>query len=178
MKRVPCPKCQNLIPFDETKYTEGQSLVFICEQCKKQFSIRLGTTQLRNRQQDENYLSTEEGYIHQLGCIIVVENVFGFKQVLPLKLGDNLIGRKCIGSEVTTAIESSDMSMDRKHCFINVSRNKKGKLTYTLRDFPSLTGTFVQHDILNDRDRRTLHDGDVITIGATSLIFRTAIAKE
>ena len=70
------------------------------------------------------------------------------------------------------------MSMDRKHCFINVSRNKKGKLTYTLRDFPSLAGTFVQHDILNDRDRRTLHDGDVITIGATSLIFRIAIAKE
>lgn len=27
MKRVLCPKCDNYITFDETKYTEGQSLV-------------------------------------------------------------------------------------------------------------------------------------------------------
>ena len=33
MKRVLCPKCDNYITFDETKYTEGQSLVFICEHC-------------------------------------------------------------------------------------------------------------------------------------------------
>lgn len=35
MKRVLCPKCDNYITFDETKYTEGQSLVFICEQLQK-----------------------------------------------------------------------------------------------------------------------------------------------
>ena len=44
MKRILCPKCDNYITFDETKYTEGQSLVFICEHCKKQFSIRIGKT--------------------------------------------------------------------------------------------------------------------------------------
>ena len=37
MKRVLCPKCDNYITFDETKYTEGQSLVFVCDHCKKQF---------------------------------------------------------------------------------------------------------------------------------------------
>ena len=35
MKRVLCPKCDNYITFDETKYTEGQSLVFVCDHCKK-----------------------------------------------------------------------------------------------------------------------------------------------
>ena len=35
MKRILCPKCDNYITFDETKYSEGQSLVFICENCKK-----------------------------------------------------------------------------------------------------------------------------------------------
>lgn len=34
MKRVRCPKCDNYIQFDETKYQEGQSLVFICDNCK------------------------------------------------------------------------------------------------------------------------------------------------
>ena len=27
MKRVLCPKCENYLYFDETKYSEGQSLV-------------------------------------------------------------------------------------------------------------------------------------------------------
>ena len=39
MKRVRCPKCENYITFDETKYTEGQSLVFQCPECNKQFGI-------------------------------------------------------------------------------------------------------------------------------------------
>lgn len=34
MKRVRCPKCDNYIQFDETKYEAGQSLVFICDNCK------------------------------------------------------------------------------------------------------------------------------------------------
>ena len=37
---------------------------------------------------------------------------------------------------VNVPIETSDMSMDRTHCIINVKRNKQGKLVYTLRDAP------------------------------------------
>lgn len=53
MKRILCPKCDNYITFDETKYTEGQSLVFICEHCKKQFSIRIGKTKLKATRKEE-----------------------------------------------------------------------------------------------------------------------------
>ncbi len=172
MKRVPCPKCQNYNSFDETKYQAGQSLVFICEHCKKQFSIRMGTTKLRERRSDEKLDETD--YIRAQGCVVVIENVFGFKQILPLQMGDNLIGRKSIGTDITTPIETSDRSMDRKHCYIRVSRDKAGKLVYTLRDFPSLTGTFVRNELLGDRERLILEDGAIITIGATTLILRTA----
>ena len=48
MKRVRCPKCDNFITFDEKKYTEGQSLVFQCPDCGKQFGIRIGVSKLRN----------------------------------------------------------------------------------------------------------------------------------
>ena len=54
MKRIRCPKCENYLTFDETKYTEGQSLVFVCENCKKQFSIRLGKTKMKAPQKEEN----------------------------------------------------------------------------------------------------------------------------
>lgn len=176
MKRVPCPKCGNYATFDETKYAEGQSLVFVCEYCKKQFGIRIGTSKLRAVRKEEIPEETVEP--DALGSVTVIENVFGFKQVLSLHEGDNVIGRRCKGTDIDAPIETADMSMDRRHCIINVKRDKQGKIRYTLRDNPSLTGTFLMNEILGDRDRVLLEDGAVITIGATSLIFRAAEEKE
>lgn len=161
-----CPKCENYLTFDETQYTEGQSLVFICEHCKKQFSIRIGKTKLKAKERNENEITSNE-----YGHITVIENVFGYKQLFPLREGDNIIGRRCTGNDITIPIETSDMSMDRRHCIINVKRNKQGKLIYTLRDNPSLTGTFLQNEILEDKDRIRIEDGAIITIGATTFIF-------
>ena len=172
MKRIRCPKCENYLTFDETKYTEGQSLVFVCDHCKKQFSIRLGKTKMRAVQKEEKLNESE--YQEAFGSITVIENVFGFKQVLPLHEGDNIIGRRCVGTIVDVPIESSDMSMDRRHCIINVKRSKTGGLVYTLRDAPSLTGTFLNNEILGDKDRIRIEDGAIVTIGATTFILRAA----
>ena len=172
MKRVRCPKCENYLSFDETKYTEGQSLVFVCEHCGKQFSIRLGKSKVRETQKEE--ILDEEAHKNEFGCIVVIENVFGFKQVIPLQEGDNVIGRRCVGTMINPPIETGDMSMDRLHCIINVKRNKQGELVYTLRDAPSLTGTFLMNEILNDKDRIRIENGAIITIGATTFMLRAA----
>ncbi|WP_297327994.1 FHA domain-containing protein [uncultured Bacteroides sp.] len=172
MKRIRCPKCESYLTFDETKYSEGQSLVFVCEQCKKQFSIRLGKTKMQAPQKEEKL--DEEEFKEAFGSITVIENVFGFKQVLPLQEGDNVIGRRCVGTLINVPIETSDMSMDRRHCIINVKSTKQGKLVYTLRDAPSLTGTFLSNGILGDKDRIRMEDGAIITIGATTFILRAA----
>lgn len=171
MKRVRCPKCDNYTIFDETKYEAGQSLVFVCEHCGKQFGIRIGTSKLRDLQKEENPEDVAEktGY----GEIIVIENVFHFKQVIPLKYGDNVIGRYHKGSSINTPIETADPSMDLTHCVINVSKDKKGKLKYILRDGPSNTGTFVGDILLGDRERRVIDNGTVFSLGATSIILRT-----
>mgnify|MGYP003426995771 CR=1 FL=1 len=145
MKRVRCPKCDNFITFDETKYEAGQSLVFQCPECGKEFGIRIGVSKLRNTQKEE---------------------------VIPLQMGDNVIGRYMKGSGVNCAIETNDPSIDMNHCVINVSRDKKGNLKYILRDGPSYTGTFVDNEILGDRERRVIEDGTLFTIGATSIILR------
>lgn len=172
MKRIRCPKCENYLTFDETKYTEGQSLVFVCDQCKKQFSIRLGKSKMKAPQKEER--PDEAEFKEFFGSITVIENVFGFKQVLPLQEGDNIIGRRCVGNVIDVPIETSDMSMDRRHCIINVKRNKQGVLIYTLRDAPSLTGTFLNNEILGDKDRIRIEDGAIVTIGATTFILRAA----
>ena len=172
MKRILCPKCDNYITFDETQYSEGQSLVFICEHCKKQFSIRIGRTKLKATRKEE--VLDEQENSQDFGSIVVIENVFGYKQVLPLKEGDNIIGRRNKGTEVDVSIETSDPSMDRKHCVINDSRNKKGLLVYTLRDNQSITGTFLMNEVLGPKDRVRIEEGSIITLGATTLILRVA----
>ena len=54
MKRVRCPRCDQYTFFDETKYESGQSLVFQCPQCGKEFGIRLGVSKLKNTRKEEN----------------------------------------------------------------------------------------------------------------------------
>ena len=147
MKRVRCPKCDNYIQFDETKYQEGQSLVFVCDQCKKQFSIRIGKSKLSAGTRKEEIIDEKEG-TQDWGNVVAIENVFGYKQVLPLHEGDNLIGRRSKGTEVDIPIETNDPSMDRRH--------------------------FVMNDLLGPKDRIRLEDGNVFTLGATTLILRTA----
>ncbi|MDY3247200.1 MAG: FHA domain-containing protein [Prevotella sp.] len=176
MKRVKCPKCDSYIMFDETKYKDGQSLVFECTQCGKQFGIRMGVSKLRNIQREEN--PDENSANATCGSLVVIENVFHYKQVIPLQMGDNVIGRYMKGSGINCPIETVDPSIDMHHCVITVSRDKRGRLKYVLRDGPSYTGTFVDNEILGDRERRVIADGTLFTIGATSIILRTPDGEE
>ena len=176
MKRVKCPKCASYIMFDETKYKDGQSLVFECTQCGKQFGIRMGVSKLRNIQREEN--PDENSANATCGSLVVIENVFHYKQVIPLQMGDNVIGRYMKGSGINCPIETVDPSIDMHHCVITVSRDKRGRLKYVLRDGPSYTGTFVDNEILGDRERRVIADGTLFTIGATSIILRTPDGEE
>ena len=170
MKRVRCPKCDQYITFDETQYEAGQSLVFKCPDCGKEFGIRIGVSKLKNRQIDDNpdEQANEEG----CGSVVIIENVFHYKQVIPLKMGDNVIGRYQKGNPANCTFETVDPSVDLNHCTITVSRDKHGRLRYTLKDNNSNTGTFVDNVELSPKERRIIDDGTLFTIGATSIILR------
>ena len=176
MKRVRCPKCDNYITFNEKQYEEGQQLVFVCPVCNRQFGIRIGTSKVKEARKNENLDELEHNQV--LGSIVVVENVFHYKQVIPLEMGDNVFGRYVKGSKINKPIETVDPSIDTRHCIIRVQRNKKGELQYILRDAPSNTGTFYMNEILKDQDRIYLEDAAIITIGATTLILRKANTEE
>ena len=180
MKRVRCPKCDNYITFDETQYADGQSLVFQCPQCGKQFGIRIGMSKLRQTQKEENETlnSPQATDDSAYGSIVVIENVFHYKQVLPLQMGDNVIGRYQKGNPINTPIETVDPSVDLTHCVVRVSRDKRGRLRYELRDTNSNTGTFVDNVELKQGERRIIDDGTLFTIGATSIILRASDSEE
>ncbi|MBQ6378260.1 MAG: FHA domain-containing protein [Prevotella sp.] len=176
MKRVRCPKCDQYITFDETKYAEGQSLVFKCPDCGKEFGIRIGVSKLRERQKDED--PDEHANEQRCGSIVVIENVFHYKQVIPLRMGDNVIGRYQKGNPANCTFETVDPSVDLNHCTITVSRDKRGDLRYTLKDNNSNTGTFVDNVELSPKERRIINDGTLFTLGATSIILRTAEGED
>jgi len=169
MKRIRCPKCNHYNTFDETIYRNGQSLVFECGNCRRQFRVKIGTNALTSTRKD-SALSKEVNDIG-FGSIEVIENVFAYRQSYALREGDNVIGRYNPGDDITIPIDTTDRSMDRRHCVINVRKEPSGETRYTLRDFPSLTGTFLSNRILSDREQATIEDGAVITIGATTLIL-------
>ncbi len=165
MSKIICPKCDHPIDFDASHYKEGQSLVFECEYCRKSFTIRIG--------EGEDNIHTED-----FGHIVVLENQFCYKQIIPLCEGDNMLGRYNKGTVISHPIETNDPSMDRRHCIINVKREWNGQLKYTIRDNQSVTGTFVMNRVLGNRERLLIEDGSIITLGATTLILHTPDIEE
>lgn len=206
MKRVKCPECGTPIAFDEKKYSFGKALIFTCPHCSKRFGIRLkkkapaddnasnvsteapknlpgfdkaaANTSANSIGNAATQNDTETAAMPFVGEILVIENVFHYKQILPLHMGDNTIGRYTKGVTLDCPIHTDDPSIDITHCCINVSRDKKGDLKYILRDGPSNTGTFVDNTILGDRERRIIGNGTLFTIGATSVLLKTEKEEE
>lgn len=158
MKRIVCPKCGHLLTINENEYPKGRVLVFVCPNCAKQFKVMLGA---KPREEEPAY-----------GYLIVLNNQFNERQELPLRMGENVIGRYVKGTSANLPIYTSDPSIDTTHCIISLKRNKRGVLQYILRDAPSLTGTFYQGNILNNYDRINLRNESVINIGAATMIVR------
>ena len=175
MKRVFCPKCDHQITFDEKKYQDGQVVPMVCPQCASQFKIKIGRKVVRNKAGEEKEVRETD---FSCGSIVVIENAFAFKQELPLAMGENVVGRRNKDTDgVNVEIITSDPSMGRKHCVITVKENKAGGLDYFLRDYPSLTGTFLRNELLGERETVRLEDGDVVTLGAKTFILRAAENK-
>ena len=176
MKRVFCPKCDHQITFDEKKYEDGQVVPMVCPACASQFKIKIGRKVVRNKAGEEKEVREAD---FSCGSIVVIENAFAFKQELPLAMGENVVGRRNKDTDgVNVEIITSDPSMGRKHCVINVRQDAGGRFIYTLRDFPSLTGTFIRNTLVGKKERVRIDGGEIVTIGATTFILRSANPDE
>ena len=162
MKRIRCPKCDQTILFDETQYEVGRILVFECTECHKQFKIRLPRS--KNNQDLPKNLP--------VGYLTILENAFQFKQVLPIILGENIIGRSVKGTKANLAFRTVDPSIDTTHCIITAEKEKDGRTLFLLQDAPSNTGTFLQNQLLQPREQAIIKEGDIINIGAATMILK------
>ena len=104
--------------------------------------------------------------------LTVLENAFHFKQEIALYEGENKVGRYVKGTRINAPIKTVDPSVDETHCIFSVRRVSERRVSVTLRDAPSNTGTFVHNELIGAGERVALDDGAIITIGATTLILR------
>ncbi len=170
MKKIRCPKCDNFVTFEDGNIEAGSIVSIHCPDCGKTFKVRfkIKPTQIASEElvkKDEN--DNEEKY----GKIVVIENIFGQRQEFPLHLGDNVFGRRNPDTTIDHPIQSGDMSMDRNHCTICV-KEKNGRIIHSVKDNDSLVGTFVSNDILAKKENRIIESGEIITLGATSMILK------
>lgn len=174
MKNFRCPQCQHVVSFDETTCESGQVLVMKCPSCGKKFGVRIKEKAINpdRVQVKQEHPETEADTNGDCGQIVVIENNYCYRQVFPLRMGDNLIGRQRENYVVDCPIESGDLNIDYRHCVITVSRRKNGQLQYVLRDKPSNKGTFVDGVRLEPKERRVIEDGTVFTIGLTSVMLK------
>lgn len=173
MKKIFCPKCDEAIvlsaqKLQELKESESERIAIVCPSCTHQLRIRLKSS--ASSTEGEGAKAQTENWGH----IVVLENVFGYKQYFPLRKGLNHIGRRNKDTVTDIPIITGDPSMDRHHCIIKVGLTKKGRPIWSLSDHDSRVGTFVAGDLLGAKEQYNLHDGDVFTLGATSIIFSTA----
>lgn len=167
MKKIFCPKCDTAIPLTRERIEElrtegGDRLSLICPSCTHQLNLRLRQPSGKGEKKAPR---------QPVGHLVVVENVFGYKQLFPLYLGLNGIGRRNKDTQTDIPIITSDPSMDRHHAIIKVTEGRTGKLRFALADDDSRVGTFIAGELLQPREWRYLQTGDVLTLGATSVIF-------
>lgn len=173
MKKIRCPRCDHYILFDETKYTEGQNIHLQCSSCGRKYNIRIG------RKNDATPEPGNEGQQdYGLGGISVLENEYCYEQRFYFSPGDNIIGRRSKGTIVQIPIDSDDLTLARNHCVINVRSGKTGKTDYTLRDFPSRYGTFLNGTALNKNEQARLQNHDAIVLGSTTLIVHLPTGED
>lgn len=172
MKKIFCPKCDNEISISKEKANEALrnssgKLSLLCTDCGKQLNIKIKS----------KVIQSVGDRCDAVCSLDVLENVFGYRQTHFLYVGDNHIGRRNKDTATDVAIVSSDPSMDRHHCIITCKCKKDGTLSVYLQDDDSMTGTFLRGQELSPSDRLLLTDGDVITIGATTIIFRANVPE-
>lgn len=90
----------------------------------------------------------------------------------PLAEGQNIIGRKGTTSKATVQIGTDDMYMSRQHATIVLSTLPDGSLKAVLSNYQNKNATSVDGQDIEPGDQIRLTDGNRITMGRTTLIFR------
>lgn len=167
--KAKCPYCEreiNVTP--PSKAEEADGVRNVCPLCHHPFKV-FGSETYRLMQQtpDMRSISLEEPG----DCYIeVVDSQLSDERKLALPRGtERSFGRFQTDSSVDMQILTRDSTLDRCHAYF--AHDRKGRIT--VRDAGSSKGTYVNGELLPPGERRLLEDGDVVSMGHTTVIVST-----
>ena len=196
VKRIKCPKCGVLLDVTNSQNEEEKRIT--CPQCKVGLKVRfpkpapkqeiLTAHTVYNPQGREpvpqNEGATQIGGMApgpsdngstQIGSpkSFVRQAVLEFEGVsYDLELGQNTVGRKAKSSQASLQIPTADRYMSRQHALVTVTRLRDGGLKATLRNDQNKNDTLVNGQAIENGDEIRLLNGNRITMGHTTLIFK------
>ena len=94
-------------------------------------------------------------------------------QSIPLFVGRNVVGRKADSSPASAQIPANDLYMSRQHCVIDVKKERDGTLSASLSNYKNKNRTAVQGRLVSGNGSVDLANGNQITLGHTSVIFKS-----
>ena len=90
----------------------------------------------------------------------------------PLEEGQNIVGRKGTTSKATVQIATEDRYMSRQHCSITISTLPDGTKKAVLSNYQNKNQTTIDGLPIETGDSIRLIDGNSITMGRTTVIFK------
>ena len=186
-KRIICPKCKAVL---DVKNSQNETVKQIsCPSCKTILQVKFqvqqepmeaktfyapfqkptadfGETRLTGYSNGATQLiiptgkNTNEPYLQYDGIHY------------PLKEGQNIVGRKGITSEANVQIETSDRYMSRQHCSITITALPDGTKKAVLSNYQNKNQTTIDNQPIETGDSIRLTDGNSITMGHTTVIFK------
>lgn len=174
MRFIVCPYCK--VHIKESDFPPSRQrrdrIVMACPSCKNRLAFTIRRPEADPPPEVVASFGSEASLEETTGRLEVVENRFAYGSEFVLRMGENRIGRyndKYTALEV--AIRTTDPSMDRFHCTLIAEKTTSGGFNFFLIDNNSLTGTFVNTREIEQGEKCLLQSGDVITLGATSILF-------
>lgn len=187
-KRVKCPNCQIILDVTNSKEEEVKQIT--CPNCKAVLQVKFppkqapleaqtyyapqiqpsadsGATQLTGSSDGVTQLVfPKEMPKESNACLVFDEKSY------PLEEGQNIVGRKATTSKATIQIETDDRYMSRQHCAITVATLPDGTKKAVLSNYQNKNQTTVDGQEIETGDAIRLVDGNHITMGHTTVVFK------
>lgn len=175
VKRIQCPQCGVVLDVKNSKNETIKQIT--CPSCNTVLQVKFAPqnepieahTYYAPKTNKDQYGKTElasSPEIHN-SAYLICEGI-----TYSLKLGDNIIGRKGQTSRASIQIDTDDRLMSRQHCRINVTSLSDGSFKAVLCDYQNKNMTFVDGQTISQGDEIRLMDGNRITMGNTTVIFK------
>ena len=190
VKRIKCPKCGAVLDVKNTKNEEVKLIT--CPSCKTSLRVtfhpqtepidahtflsspqKTATDQEATQLGGNNYattqLATPKGKSAKSSS--KVRLVFDEKPFF-LVVGKNIVGRKGNTSKATVQIPTDDRYMSRQHCAITVTALSDGSMKAVLSNYQNKNLTTIDGQEIETGDEIRLINGNRITMGHTTVVFK------